>query len=88
MIGLCNKAIDAGYKLIIVMPGLLEDLRLQTHERFDAGLIGLDTQANLDQDIRTFSYGVSNYNKKINVYSFTSANKKGDSANDLNSLII
>ena len=52
MIGLCNKAIDAGYRLIIVIPGLLEDLRLQTHERFDAGLIGLDTQTNLDQEIK------------------------------------
>ena len=88
MIGLCNKAIDAGYRLIIVIPGLLEDLRLQTHERFDAGLIGLDTQSNLDQEIRTFSHGVSNYNRKINVHTFTTANKKGDSLNDLKKLVI
>ena len=88
MIGLCNKAIDAGYKLIIIIPGLLEDLRLQTHERFDAGLIGTDTQTNVDQIIKTFSHGVSNYDKKINVYNFTTANNKGDNANNLNALRI
>ena len=88
MIGLCNKAIDAGYRLIIIIPGLLEDLRLQTHERFDAGLIGRDTTTTLEQDIKTFAYGVSNYNRKINVHNFTTANKRGDSFNDLKKLTI
>ena len=83
MIGLCNKAIDAGYRLIIVIPGLLEDLRLQTHERFDI-LIGLDTQSNLDQEIRTFLTGIKL--QRINVHTFTTANKKGDSLNDLKKL--
>ena len=88
MIGLCNKAIDAGYKLIIVIPGLLEDLRLQTHERFDAGLIGIDTQTRLDQEAKTFAHGVSKYNRKVNVHNFTTANKRGDSVNDLKNLVI
>lgn len=88
MIGLCNKAIDAQYKLIIVFPGLLEDLRLQTHERFDAGLIGVDTQTRLDENIRTFTHGVSKYNKKLNVYNYTTANKKGDSVNNLKNIRI
>jgi len=88
MIGLCNKAIDAGYRLIIVIPGLLEDLRLQTHERFDAGLIGIDTRSRLDHEARSFSHGVSKYNRKINVHNFTTANKRGDSINDLKNLVI
>lgn len=86
MIALCNKAIDAGYKLIVVMPGMLEDLRQQTHERFDAGLIGKDTQSNINTNITNFTYGVSKYNRKCKVYNFTTANKRGDSLNEINRL--
>ena len=32
---LCNKATDAGYKVIIVLTGMLEDLRRQTQYRLD-----------------------------------------------------
>lgn len=86
MIGLCNKAIDAGYRLIVIMPGMLEDLRLQTHERFDAGLIGKDTQSSLDKTISNFTHGVSRYNRKCKVYNFTTANKRGDSVNEVKRL--
>jgi len=42
-IGLINKAADAGYKVIIVLAGLQENLRKQTQGRMDEGLIGVDT---------------------------------------------
>ena len=42
-IGLLNKAIDAGYKKIIILSGLNNNLRQQTQLRVDEGLLGYDT---------------------------------------------
>lgn len=42
-IGVLNKALDAGYKLIIVIGGHTNDLRRQTQERVDSDLLGFDT---------------------------------------------
>ncbi len=39
-IGLINKAADTGYKFIIVIAGIQNDLRKQTQERIDEGFIG------------------------------------------------
>lgn len=39
-LGLINKGIDAGYKTIIVLGGHLKDLRMQTQERIDEGVLG------------------------------------------------
>jgi hypothetical protein len=44
-IGLINKALDAGYKLIVVLAGTQEDLRSQTQQRVDLGVLGMDTRA-------------------------------------------
>ena len=44
-IGLLNKAIDAGYKKIVVLSGLNNNLRQQTQMRIDYGLLGYDTSA-------------------------------------------
>ena len=35
-----NKAIDAGYSLIIVLSGIMEDLRSQTQQRIDNDVVG------------------------------------------------
>jgi hypothetical protein len=43
-IGLCNKALDSGYKFIVVLSGLTNDLRKQTHERLDQGFFGYNTE--------------------------------------------
>jgi len=43
-IGLINKAVDAGYKVIILLGGHLNDLRKQTQERVDEGFIGRESQ--------------------------------------------
>lgn len=44
-IGLINKAADAGYRVIILLTGVIEKLRRQTQGRIDAGFIGLDSTA-------------------------------------------
>ena len=38
--GLCNMAADAGYKVIIVLAGMLETLRQQTQSRLDSDFAG------------------------------------------------
>lgn len=43
-IGLINKAIDAGYKVIILLGGHLTALRNQTQLRVDEGVIGRESQ--------------------------------------------
>lgn len=46
---ICNKATDAGYKVIIVLAGMMENLRIQTQERLDAEFVGLDSKYSLDR---------------------------------------
>jgi hypothetical protein len=41
---LINKACDMGYKLIIVLTGLTEDLRSQTQKRLDRDFVGQESQ--------------------------------------------
>ena len=47
-LGLINKAIDAGYKTIIVLGGHLNDLRMQTQERIDEGVLGAPSRHIVD----------------------------------------
>ncbi|RYZ89152.1 MAG: endonuclease [Proteobacteria bacterium] len=42
--GLICKAVDAGYKLIVVLAGTHNNLRSQTQLRLDEGFLGFDTQ--------------------------------------------
>ena len=44
-IGLASKAADAGYKFIIVIAGIHNNLRTQTQSRIDAGFIGRDSSS-------------------------------------------
>ena len=43
-LGLINKAIDCGYKTVIVLGGHLNDLRKQTQERIDEGVLGKESK--------------------------------------------
>ena len=43
-IGLINKAIDCGYKTIILLGGHLNDLRRQTQARVDEGVLGVESR--------------------------------------------
>lgn len=38
------KAADAGYRMVILLTGMLENVRRQTQERLDAGFAGLDSR--------------------------------------------
>lgn len=46
-IGLICKAVDAGYKTVVVLAGIHNSLRSQTQERLDEGLLGYDSQADI-----------------------------------------
>ena len=42
--GLIAKSVDAGYKIVIILAGLNNDLRSQTQKRIDKGFLGRDTR--------------------------------------------
>lgn len=44
--GLICKALDSGYKLVVILAGLHNSLRSQTQMRIDQGIIGFDTSQN------------------------------------------
>ncbi|MDE7316017.1 MAG: Z1 domain-containing protein [Mucispirillum sp.] len=70
-IALINKAADAGYKVIILLTGIIEKLRQQTQGRIDEGFTGLDSNA-VEKNTAA-QIGVSKYNSLHNmaVMSFT-----------------
>ena len=47
-LGVICKAADTGYKVIIVLAGLLNALRNQTQERIDEGFVGFDSSQQLE----------------------------------------
>lgn len=69
--GLICKAADAGYKVVILMTGITENLRRQTQERIDEGVVGitLRREGKIDKHPRV---GVGLDNKAIKATSVTS----------------
>lgn len=67
-IGLINKAIDCGYKTIILLGGHLNDLRQQTQERVDEGVLGRESKHLIDiktgktAPIGVGEFGINNVN--------------------------
>jgi hypothetical protein len=55
---LINKAIDAGYKLIVVLAGLHNNLRSQTQARLDAEVLGRDTAVTIKGGQEAVDIGV------------------------------
>lgn len=49
--GLICKAADAGYKIIVVLAGLHNNLRAQTQTRLDEGFLGYETNPELVNDL-------------------------------------
>lgn len=74
-IGLINKAADAGYRVIILLTGVIEKLRSQTQERIDAGFTGRDSEAFLKNKInkidKSAGIGVFDYDNSISGLSVT-----------------
>lgn len=61
---LINKAADVGYKVIIVLTGMIEDLRSQTQERLDEDFVGRVSQATQKQFETSSTVGVGKYGSK------------------------
>jgi len=78
-IGLINKAVDAGYKLVIVLAGIHSNLRAQTQLRVDEGVLGFDTQKNRKLDNSNQWVGVGRLpGERLVMHSLTSSAEDGD----------
>jgi hypothetical protein len=58
-IGLINKAVDAGYRVIVVLAGVHKSLRSQTQIRLDEGFLGYESVAAVaaNQGLKTVGVG-------------------------------
>lgn len=82
-IGLINKAVDAGYKIIIVLAGMHNNLRSQTQMRIDEEVLGFETSIEYlrqKSGLVPSVIGVGNLNFKMDksIEALTSRDEKGD----------
>ena len=70
-IGVLTKAVDYGYKVIIVIAGIQEDLRSQTQKRINEGFIGQDTSSLTTNGIIIKGVGELRGSEIATPYSFT-----------------
>lgn len=77
--GLICKAVDAGYKLIVVLAGIHDSLRSQTQLRLDEGFLGLDTQNERAWEKNTNKFGAGLLSlKPLHAAYLTNSAPKGD----------
>ena len=70
--GLICKAVDAGYKVVILLAGITESLRQQTQERIDEGVVGLAVKRNaITKQDDVSRVGVGKYQKSLKASSYT-----------------
>lgn len=62
--GLIAKAADAGYRVIVLLTGVIEDLRKQTQERLDSGFVGRESAKLLGGARETKPIGAGMYRKR------------------------
>lgn len=86
--GLICKATDAGFKLIVVLTGIHENLRSQTQLRLDEGFLGFDTRNSRAFNTSVLRIGVGNFgNQNCVAHSITSSEHRADfNTNRFNSL--
>lgn len=75
--GLITKAADAGYKIVIVLAGLHNNLRSQTQIRLDEGFLGYET-APSEADIRPIGVGIIDGDPAIRPNYATNRTTTGD----------
>lgn len=63
--GLIAKAADSGYKVIVLLTGLLEDLRKQSQERMDDGFVGRNSRDVLGVTQNMQPIGAGKYRNKF-----------------------
>ena len=76
-IGLVSKAADAGYKIVIVLAGLHNNLRSQTQMRLDEGFLGYETTPR-EEDIRAVGVGTVDADPSIRPNFATNRTNSGD----------
>lgn len=76
--GLINKALDAGYKIIIVLAGIHNSLRSQTQLRLDQDVRGYDSQISRTVDQSAPGIGVGTIDRRCVVHSLTDSTEGGD----------
>lgn len=73
---ICNKAADTGYKVIIVLAGMMENLRMQTQKRLDkefAGRLSKDLlRLKGKQEVKNVFDGVGKIDSSKRISAFTS----------------
>jgi hypothetical protein len=75
--GLICKAADAGYKIIIVLAGMHNNLRSQTQMRLDEGFLGYETSP-IPDDIKIIGVGTIDGDPAIRPNYATNRSEKGD----------
>jgi hypothetical protein len=75
--GLICKAADAGYKVIIVLAGLHNNLRSQTQARLDEGFLGFETSPD-KASLRVFGVGEIDRDHSIRPNFATNRSERGD----------
>lgn len=83
---LCCKAVDVGYRMIILLTGTLESLRRQTQGRMDEGLVGKDSAVFIKKKA-TEPIGVGKINAERDdfaVFTHTESDFKERNAESLN----
>ena len=70
--GLICKAVDSGYKVVVLLTGTIEKLRQQTQARIDEGIVGVDSDAIIKQREDIFLHHNLNLSAKfeLNKYSY------------------
>ena len=72
--GLICKAADAGYKLIVIIAGIHNNLRSQTQRRIDEGFVGRDSARLLSRQSDMF-VGVGRFDNTRRPVTFTNTNR-------------
>lgn len=78
--GLICKAIDSGYKVIVILSGMHKSLRSQTQLRIDEGVLGFDTQRSRSYENNYERIGVGKLfgEKLLMIHPLTNSSDKGD----------
>ncbi len=91
-IGVINKAIDAGYKIIIVLAGMHNNLRAQTQSRIDEEVLGFETSIDYLLNQMKKEPNIIGVGKKLNVHTdsqtLTSRDEKGDFNGDRTKIFV
>lgn len=76
--GVINRAVDAGYRVVIVLAGMHNLLRLQTQKRLELDFLGFDTSPECQDLGQMRAVGVGTIPPALNVGSLTLASPTGD----------